>query len=94
LLPDRHAGLTKLQSLDLSGTRISDIAPLATLRRLHYLDLSSTPVTVLSPLAGLTEMRRLDLRSTRADITVLSHLSQCQINTGALMPPRRMASAR
>jgi Leucine-rich repeat (LRR) protein len=80
-----------LRSLDLSGTRISDLAPLATLTRLEYLDLTGAPVTDLSPLAALVELRRLDLRSTRADPSVLAHLARCQIITTASRPRRRGA---
>src|SRR5213078_2078969 len=49
-LPDL-AGLTALQSLDLSATQVSDLAPLAGLTALQSLDLSRTQVSDLAPLA-------------------------------------------
>jgi hypothetical protein len=84
--------MTRLCSLDLSGTLVADLSPLAALTRLQYLDLTGTPVTDLSVLAGLTELRRLDLRSTRADPSVLAHLARCQIITKAPVPRRRLAA--
>jgi hypothetical protein len=84
--------MTRLRSLDLSGTRIADLTPLAALSSLQYLDLTGTPVTDLSVLSGLTGLRRLDLRSTRADPSVLAHLARCQIITKALVARRRLAA--
>ena len=47
------AGLTNLQSLDLNGTQVSDVAPLAGLTNLQSLDLRGTQVSDVAPLAGM-----------------------------------------
>jgi Leucine-rich repeat (LRR) protein len=51
--------------LDLSGTDISDLAPLAGLTGLHVLYLSGTKVSDLAPLAGLTGLQSLHLSRTK-----------------------------
>ena len=65
-----------------------DVTPLAALTALQYLDLTNTPVTDLAPLAALSGLRWLNVRGARADLTVLSHLSRCQIITAATAPRR------
>ena len=53
--------LHALDELDLSGNRITNLAPLAALGGLDELDLSDNQITDLSPLAELTELRSLKL---------------------------------
>ena len=65
-----------------------DVTPLAGLTALQYLDLTNTAVTDLAPLAALSELRWLNVRGARADVSVLSHLTRCQIITAATMPRR------
>ena len=84
----RWRGCSALRSLDLSGTRISDVTPLAGLTALQYLDLTNTAVTDLAPLAALSELRWLNLRGIHADVSVLSRLTRCHIITAAPMPRR------
>ena len=61
--------------LDLSRTRIDDIAPLADLIELQSLSLWGTTVSDLTPLANLTALQRLDLDGTLvSDLTPLSNL--------------------
>lgn len=69
-----HAGLAQL---DLSGTKITDIAPLAGLSRLQSLSLRGTHVIDVSPVATLGLLRWLDLSLTEVtDISVLAGLDQ------------------
>ncbi len=78
-LPPSIAGLTALQSLDLSGTRVADLAPLTKLTSLQRLDLDGTRVADLAPLAGLTALRHLDLDGTQiADLAPLAGLTALQ----------------
>ena len=54
--------LPQLQQLDLSFTRVSDLAPLAGLNALQSLNLDGNPkVSDLAPLAGLTALQTLYL---------------------------------
>ena len=55
------AGLTGLQTLDISGRVISDLKPLAGMTALHTLDLRAGVVSDLTPLAGLTALQTLRL---------------------------------
>ena len=71
--------LTKLESLDLRGTGVSDISPLAGLTGLESLDLRGTGVSDISPLAGLTGLESLDLVGTGvSDISPLAGLTGLQ----------------
>jgi len=66
---------TKVQTLDLEGEELSDIAPLARLFNLTSLNFSSTQVADIAPLAGLTELTDLNLNDTQvADIAPLARL--------------------
>jgi Leucine-rich repeat (LRR) protein len=47
------AGLTALEWLDLSQTRVADLSPLAALPNLKTLRLQDTPAADLAPLADL-----------------------------------------
>ena len=50
-----------LKQLNLSGTPISNLSPLAGLTRLERLNLRNTVISDLQPLAGLVNLQRLDL---------------------------------
>ena len=50
-----------LKELDLSGTPIADLSPLAGLTGLERLNLRNTVISDLQPLAGLVNLQRLDL---------------------------------
>ncbi len=58
--------------LDVSSTRVNDLAPLAGLSALQTLDVSGTKVTDLAPLAGLSALQTLDVSKTQ--VTDLSPL--------------------
>ncbi len=74
------AGLTALQTLDLSETGVTDVSPLAGLTALKTLHLSETGVTDLSPLAGLTALESLDFRETGVtDLSPLAGLTVLEI---------------
>jgi hypothetical protein len=66
-------------TLDLSGTQVSDLTPLAGLTGLQTLDLCGTEVSDLTPLAGLTGLQTLDLSGTEvSDLTPLAGLTGLQ----------------
>ena len=68
-----------IRGIDLSETRIDDIAPLANLTGLQSLLLWRTTVSDLTPLANLTALELLDLGETSvSDITSLSNLTGLQ----------------
>jgi Leucine-rich repeat (LRR) protein len=56
---DALAGASKLGSLDLAETGVSDLAPLRRLAQLRTLDITGTPVDDLKPLLGLPSLRGL-----------------------------------
>ncbi len=70
------ADLKMLKSLDLSGSDLTDLSPLASLTGLRVLNLSWTTATDLSPLASLTDLQQLSLSSTRVtDFSPLASLT-------------------
>jgi internalin A len=76
---DRLRHLQALQDLDLSGTGVKNLAPIAGLRELQSLDLSNTPVQDLSPLAQLRKLQTLILsRSAVTDVSPLKGLRALQ----------------
>jgi hypothetical protein len=61
-LPRALSALTRLTVLNLSGTRVSALAPLAALQRLQSLDLRKCSLAAVpQQLSGLTALTRLDL---------------------------------
>ena len=73
------AGLTALQTLNVSRTQVADLAPLAGLTALQTLDVSGTQVTDLAPLAGLTALQTLDVSGTQVtDLAPLAGLTALQ----------------
>ena len=63
-------------ALDLQGTAISDLGPLADLKKLVRLDVSHTKVADLTPLAGLASLESLSVAGTQAsDLTPLGGLT-------------------
>lgn len=65
-----------LNSLDLSGTSISDLTPLAASSSLHRLNLSNTRVENVAPLSRLRGLQYIDLTYTEvSDLSPLSGLS-------------------
>jgi hypothetical protein len=63
-LPD-FGTFTTLQSLDVSGTQISDLAPLTDLTALVILNLNRTQVSDLAVLADLTALETIHLDGTK-----------------------------
>lgn len=59
--------LINLQSLELQGTWVSDLAALNKLSNLEHLSLHFTRVRDLSPLAGLTKLLAINLRGTMVE---------------------------
>ena len=73
------AGLSALQSLIVSDTKVSDLTPLASLSALQTLHVSNTSVSDLTPLAGLSALQSLNVRNTSvSDLTPLVGLSALQ----------------
>src|SRR5664280_1815968 len=71
------AGLSALQSLNVSNTQVSDLAPLAGLSALQSLLLyGDSPVIDLTPLAGLSNLHTLYIGGSQvADLAPLAGLS-------------------
>jgi hypothetical protein len=70
---------TKLRSLNLAGTVVSDLAPLSALRTLTSLNIADTNVHDLGPLGGLTALTSLNLdRTLVKDLKPLSRLTSLQ----------------
>lgn len=72
-IPAEIASLTGLQSLDLSDTQITNLAPLAGITGLQTLWLNSTQITDLAPLARMPGLQ--DLYLSGAQITDLAPLA-------------------
>ena len=69
----------KTSILDLSGTGVTDLAPLQGLSSLQTLNLSNTGVTDLAPLQGLSSLQTLNLSNTGVtDLAPLQGLSSLQ----------------
>ena len=57
------SGLTRLRTLDLSGSyRLQNLTPLAGLTALRVLKLNSTDITDLAPISALTDLEVLELK--------------------------------
>ena len=64
------------RQLDLRGSLVSDLGPLANLSTLERLDLDGLQVSDIEPLANLTMLKRLDVMDTQiSDIGPLSYLT-------------------
>ncbi|CAI9404881.1 hypothetical protein ANOBCDAF_04707 [Pleomorphomonas sp. T1.2MG-36] len=75
----RIASLAGLQSLDISGSTISDLAPLDGLKELRNLNCSQTQISDLAPLADLNELQSLDCSGTQiSDLAPLAGLNELQ----------------
>ena len=73
------AGLSALQSLDVSNTQVSDLAPLAGLSALQALNVRYTQISDLAPLAGLSALQSLYFSLTQVtDLGPLAGLSALQ----------------
>lgn len=84
-LPDNIGDLTNLTILDLNGTRVTDLKPLAGLRDLELLYLHDTWITDLSPLAALPSLARLDIGKTQIEtlqpVTQLNSLTWLNLHS-------------
>jgi len=68
--------LAQVPNLDLLGTQVSDLSPVAGLTGLDILDLEFTQVSDLSPLSGMTSLTWLLLQGTPvSDLSPLSGLT-------------------
>ena len=77
VLPEVIGRFDWLVWLDLEGTRVGDLGPIAPLIRMEKLDLRGTPVTDLSPLSGMAHLRNLFLEGTQvADLSPLAGCSR------------------
>ncbi len=74
------ADLERVTNLDLEGTPLSEVGPLAWLTRLIVLDLTGTHVSNAGPLARLTDLVMLSLMNTRvSDAGPLGGLSDLEV---------------
>ena len=66
-------------ALEIAGTSVSSVEPIAGLRQLQWLDLSYTPVSSLEPVAGLRQLEWLDLSNTPvSSLEPIADLGQLQ----------------
>ena len=73
------AGLSALQTLNVSGTQVTDLTLLAGHAALQELVLFGTKVSDLAPLAGLPALQTLDVSNTQVtDLAPLASLSALQ----------------
>jgi internalin A len=71
-----NSKLTKLEHLDLSNSKISDLTPLASLTKLNALELSTNQISDLKPLTSLTKLRGLYLSANQvSDLKPLAGLT-------------------
>ncbi|WP_141134349.1 leucine-rich repeat domain-containing protein [Jannaschia aquimarina] len=69
-IPSEIADLKRVLTVDLSGTQVKDLAPIAGMKALRSLNLRDTPVADLTPLADLHDLELLSLDGTSVlDIT-------------------------
>lgn len=74
----RHIDLSAnplLHTLNLSGTEVADVAPLASCTVLHTLNLSHTKVANMAPLASCTALHTLNLSHTK--VANVAPLASC-----------------
>lgn len=70
-------GLTNLEYLDLSGTKLSSVASLASLKNLRVLYLQRNTISDITSLKGLTKLQILSLNGNKvSNITALTPLIQ------------------
>lgn len=88
--------LTELTELDLSGSGISTIAPLADLANLSSLDVSGNNISDLTPLAGLTKLNVLNLADnafTSLDaLATFTQVTELNISDNAITSISALAS--
>ena len=70
------AGLSALQSLDVSATQVTNLKALAGLSALQSLNVSGTKISDLAPLTGLSALQSLAVSNTQvSDLAPLAELS-------------------
>jgi len=75
-LPPSIATLTQLESLDLTNTQVTGLAPLQGLSALRDLYLDTTQVIDITPLQGLSALETLDIDDTQVtDLRPITRLA-------------------
>jgi Leucine-rich repeat (LRR) protein len=74
--PESVASLSKLESLDVSGTDVHDLTPLSSLERLRYLSVREcAALTDFAPIGKIATLETLNVAKTGfADVEVLLQL--------------------
>ncbi|WP_448520287.1 leucine-rich repeat domain-containing protein [Rhodoflexus sp.] len=79
--------LSRLQSLDISGTQVSSLDPLKYLSSLQQLNLAGLAISDLSPLSNLLQLQQLNISGTRvSDWEALAELSNLQTLQATNLP--------
>ena len=74
------AGISKIDSLNVSDQNITDLRPLQKLPKLKILNAQKTAVTDLSPLADLKELTQLNIAKTAVkDLSAIARLPKLKI---------------
>ena len=92
-LPPKIGALSELRGLDLWGSKVTELAPLAAMRGLKELNLSRTLVSDLTPLRTLTALKELWVARTQvqnlgplADLPSLAKFSMGECKARDLSP--------
>jgi Leucine-rich repeat (LRR) protein len=81
------APFVALERLDLAGTAIASISPVAAMAGLAHLDLRGTKVADLGPLRGARALRFLDVHGTQvSDVTPLASLALTTLRLPTTVP--------
>lgn len=71
-LPEEISNLEKVQFLDLTGSKVEDLTPIAKMTGLRYLRLGSSSITSISALSEMKVLTRLEVSNTAvSDLTPL-----------------------
>ncbi|MGH7108692.1 MAG: hypothetical protein ACREFT_19530, partial [Acetobacteraceae bacterium] len=86
------AHIKQLRSLDISGTRVTDLGPIANLEFMTHLNIAGTGITDLRPLRGLANLQSLTLsaldHALLAELLTLPHLQEIVV-AGPVPPELR-----
>ncbi len=86
MLPNKHIGNvdgieygTEIKSIQMTGNKVSDVAPIAKLRKVTKLDLGSNSISDASPIAEMKQLKELDLGDNHInDISTFSALKDLE----------------
>lgn len=78
-LPEEISNLRNVQFLDLTGSQVEDLTPIAKMTGLRYLRLGSSSITSISALSEMRDLSRLEISDTA--VSDLTPLQSCEALT-------------